>query len=340
MISAGASHTCARAAFDQIVCWGNNRNGSLGDDTLIRRETPVTVVGNTGGAQLTAGKSFTCARRNTGEVLCWGGNSFGQLGDGSNMNRAAPTRVLGIADATQIEAGTDHICARRANGSVLCWGSNSRGQLGDMTNVHRSTPVAVTGLTDAMLLTAGGEHNCALRATGAVVCWGKNETGQLGVDRVNRMWSMPVTPTGAALVDVQSLSAGEDHTCARLALTLSGRPPILCWGSNRFGQLGDGTRGTDRHTPAAAINLADGVDVVASDTFTCARPLEQHRRLLGQRQRGQDRQRSLRRTALRHDGHLALGRARAEPGGATSRALVARPAPSRAGAATTRDSSA
>lgn len=42
-LSAGAVHVCARRAAGDVLCWGDNANGQLGDGTLDRRSRPVSV---------------------------------------------------------------------------------------------------------------------------------------------------------------------------------------------------------------------------------------------------------------------------------------------------------
>jgi alpha-tubulin suppressor-like RCC1 family protein len=64
---------------------------------------------------------------------------------------------------------------------------------------------------------------------------GDNQDGQAGVDGASSITS----PTNAALVEVQLLSAGADHSCA---VTTDGA--IWCWGDNSHGQMGNGTIST------------------------------------------------------------------------------------------------
>ena len=42
---AGESHTCAITSNNRGLCWGGNFNGEIGDGTLIRRNTPVAIIG-------------------------------------------------------------------------------------------------------------------------------------------------------------------------------------------------------------------------------------------------------------------------------------------------------
>jgi alpha-tubulin suppressor-like RCC1 family protein len=57
---------------------------------------------------------------------------------------------------------------------------------------------------------------------------------------------------------------GSRHTCA---ITAAAR--VKCWGSNRFGQLGDRTR-VDRSLPVDVVGLSGVKEVTAGAAHTCA----------------------------------------------------------------------
>ena len=118
-------------------------------------------------------------------------------------------------------------------------------------------------LTGVAQVSANETHTCAVTVAGAVLCWGKNNYGQLG-DGTRQRRILPTQVTGLES-GVMAVAAGDSHTCA---LTIGGA--VLCWGRNRFGQLGDATT-TDRIVPTAISGLGSGVQAIAAGSeFSCA----------------------------------------------------------------------
>ncbi|MFK7990003.1 MAG: hypothetical protein AB8I08_28545 [Sandaracinaceae bacterium] len=84
---------CARQASGQVLCWGNNAAGQLGDGTNDDSLVPVPALGLANAAAVFASASSACAVTTELDALCWGSNNIGQLGDGTRTNRNVPTRV-------------------------------------------------------------------------------------------------------------------------------------------------------------------------------------------------------------------------------------------------------
>jgi hypothetical protein len=88
---------CAVRATRQVVCWGDNTRGQLGDGTYEARSAAVTVVGIADAVQVSVGSSddHACALHADGHVSCWGSAMAGGLGNGEHFtDRVGPTFLM------------------------------------------------------------------------------------------------------------------------------------------------------------------------------------------------------------------------------------------------------
>ncbi len=266
-VIAADAHTCALTSGGGVKCWGSNFSGNVGDGSSTSRSTPVSVSGLTSGiTALAASGSHTCALMSGGGLKCWGNNLYGQLGDGTTTDRSTPVPLSGLTSAaTAVGAGYHHTCVLVTVGGMKCWGANGYAQLGNGTTTDRLAPTDVSGLTSAgTSVAADGWFTCVLLQGGGVKCWGWNLHGELG-DGTTTNRSTPVDVTGLTS-GVIAVAAGGTHACA---LTSGGG--LKCWGSNEFGQLGDGSV-TSRLAPVdvSGWTLVRSTAVAAGLSHTCA----------------------------------------------------------------------
>jgi alpha-tubulin suppressor-like RCC1 family protein len=243
-VRAGCIHTLALTSRGQVLAWGANGDGQLGDGTTTSSNVPVKVKipRGTKVTSVRAGCVFSLALTSTGQVLAWGDNLDGQLGDGTTSNSDTPVRVRLPAGTTvtAISAGQDFGLARTSRGHVRAWGHGDGGRLGDGNTSNSDTPVKVKLPTGARVkaLAAGGAHSLALTSDG-LFAWGFNDDGQLG-DGTTTSSATPVRifilVRGRSLGHVTSLFAGCNHS-----LVLFSGGALFAWGDNTFGQLGDST---------------------------------------------------------------------------------------------------
>ncbi|WP_181233650.1 RCC1 domain-containing protein [Enhygromyxa salina] len=259
----GPEHACLRHQSGTARCWGQNRDGRLGDGSFDSKSRPSPVkLGSV--RDLALGERFSCALRADNEVACWGDDAGGALGQGDagsegGAARTGVQRVVNLDDATALVSGDGFSCATRKTGAVLCWGRNDLGQLGDGSgDGSRAMPAPVAGVSDGVALTAGSAQACVVRKSGGVMCWGANDMGQLG-----RSPGAPIVKPNAIpkLDDATAVTLGDGHGCA---LRRSGS--VYCWGSDAEGQLGDGagSRG------GTVVQLADATTLSSGRAHTCA----------------------------------------------------------------------
>jgi len=241
-LAAGLNHTCARLTTGGMKCWGWNALGQLGDSTYTGRTAPVNVLDLTESVvSMAAGDQHTCATTASGKAECWGDNRHGQLGDNQTEDyRTAPGDVSGIDAAVHVAAGADQTCSVSRLGQLTCWGYNPFGQIGDGKAGSSASPVSVAGLgSNVVQITVGASHACALLSDKTIKCWGWGVLGALGDGKAHSVMT-PVPVTGFGGLSTVAITAGRLHSCARALSVELGVILLYCWGSNDFGQLGDG----------------------------------------------------------------------------------------------------
>ncbi len=252
-VEAGGYHTCALTTSDQMLCWGWNASGQLGNSGAVERQgTPVLVTGLSSSiSSISAGGSNTCAVTSSGGVKCWGNDGNGQLGDDEALvNKSVPVDVFGLTSGiSKVSVGNGFTCALTTSGSVKCWGRDAQGQLGnDAELAQRAIPVDVYGLTNNVAsIDTGSSHACALLKSGGVLCWGNAASGQLGNGAAGVNKSTPDAVSGLSS-GVKYLDVGGSHTCA---VTTAGG--VKCWGLDSSGQLGNDTNLVNQATPVDVL---------------------------------------------------------------------------------------
>ena len=282
-------HSCAIDSLNQLWCWGKNDFGQLGIGTTVdsnyAQQVKINSTTNiTNVTDISVGLQHTCAIA-SGTVYCWGSSWFGETGQSpttpiSGLNYATIVKdSLGasLTGATKIAVGQRTSCAIKAS-TVLCWGINREGELGNGLGGDSTVPVlvkknALDNLTGVTNLSVGQFHICATTTDKTMWCWGENAKGQLGVGVINltgglRYASLVLKSVGNSLTGVLDISLGENHTCARLSTGM------WCWGSNTYGQLGDGSK-TQRSYPVQVALLSGGllsnvISISAGRQYTCA----------------------------------------------------------------------
>jgi len=240
-IDSGWKHSLAIDINNNVLAWGDNDKGELGDGTNWEKKSPVLVhdgemVTDSNYLEniiaVSAGRSgeYSLAFDDSNHCWSWGLNHLGQLGDGSEQTRTTPV---------QVKSGEQDPC-------------------------NANTPLdGIVGIS------AGEAHSAAVDSNGAVFCWGDNYfrlggSGKLGIGG-GAGSTTPVhvlrgeQPGGTYLKNIVAVSVGWDHTLALedyVPFDPNRQGRVYSWGCNgqvweqdcHGGQLGDGTT-TNRSTP-------------------------------------------------------------------------------------------
>ena len=213
------------------------------------QSTPRQVPGPAGVMALAAGFEHNLALQSDGTVWAWGNNVCGQLGDGTSGDNTGPVRVKGLTDVVAVAAGGaehffqfGHSLALKSDGTVWEWGCDGEALI-------HSTPTQVAGLSGIVSIAAGGEHSLALKEDGTVWGWGyDNGYGELSPPgHGGRLAPRQL----AELNGMVAIAAGNCYS-----LAVKGAGTVWAWGLNNSGQLGDGSAGTNRSTPAEVGGLS------------------------------------------------------------------------------------
>ena len=205
----------------QVLAWGDNSAGQLGDGSTTSSDTPVHVQLPSGVrvTQVATGSSTGYALTSTGAVYAWGYGAGGTLGDGSTASSDTPVQVKlpSGTKVTRIASNGSFALALTSAGNALAWGGNAAGQLGDASTASSDVPVPVSlpSGTKVTQVAAGGQFGLAVTSTGAVLAWGDDVWGELGNGTTRATGSdVPVAvslPSGTTIVTV---AAGQYHALA------------------------------------------------------------------------------------------------------------------------------
>ena len=212
------------------------------------------------------GTHHTCLMEEVGGATCFGRNNRGQLGTATDDD-GAPIEYsqygVSVDDldvkVVQIHAGEYHTCALDIEGSVYCWGSNKYEQLTELADDADcadgdTVPCAMelTNLAGSVnVLGAGGLHTAVEVGVGQMQAWGENWDFQLGTGD-DAYYEVPqdLLFVGDSSSGIQKFDGGPMHSCY-----LDGVGDLVCWGSNLFGESGDGLNTGQWVTEPAIIEV-------------------------------------------------------------------------------------
>lgn len=255
-VATALTASCGIAADSTAWCWGEGRNGMLGAGEIVGMPVgyipcnpnqplgpacaaaPIPVAGGHRFIDLAIGGYQACAIASDERAYCWG---YGVPGNANGAIAFEPVPVPGIHAFTRIaRGGEDLACGLTPTGKARCWGAvvNSPSGQGGEVIYNQPEPAEVDDRLTFSELAVGDRHACGVTPGGTAWCWGANVAGALGDGTTE-----PGAVDGAFLPTVAGgdlrfaeIAAGADFTCG-----VSEENLLYCWGSNGWGQVGDGS---------------------------------------------------------------------------------------------------
>ena len=143
--------------------------------------------------------------------------------------------------ATIISTGSFHSAVVDENGILWMWGLNSNGQIfnKDSDKIVYNGYTPVKAMENVVAVSCGDYHTAAIKTNGSLWMWGLNDEGQLGNggggNIIGSNNTVCQTEPVHVLDDVEAISCGRWHTAA-----IKNDGSLWMWGSNLFGELGNG----------------------------------------------------------------------------------------------------
>lgn len=214
-ITSGNDHTCALLENTQVVCWGANNRGQLGNNSIIGGLNPVSVLTSegvplSGVVKVKAGGTTTCALLNTQEVYCWGGGAiqmFGMSVPGSIVSSLLAVKLSLSSDRwIDLDLGYDHLCLLSDRRMLKCVGNDNYRQAASCSvntavSIFKTSQFGTYYVTEAepqriykcqdglsstdfiepvLNLSVSDYHDCLISQSKKIYCKGKNEIGSIG----------------------------------------------------------------------------------------------------------------------------------------------------------------
>ena len=205
--------------------------------------------------EMAVGGYHILALDNDNNLWAWGDNEFGQLGDGTTTNKTSPTKIETNITFVQLSAGAFHNAGIDTEGRLWVWGLNTFGQLGDRTTINKSKPQKIMGDKEFTKVMASGYLTLAIDTN--------NEIWHLGKDFGNSSFANKEIRKLNFKIEYSEIS-GNSHY-----LFLDNRKKLWSFGSNSYGELGDGTTNT-KTSPVQIKSEVQFLQVSAGDRFSLA----------------------------------------------------------------------
>ena len=181
-ISAGHAHNLALKSDGTLWTWGYDVYSALGLGAVTQVNVPTQVGTGTNWVYITAGHSFSFAIKADGSLWGWGLNLHGEIGDGTITPKTIPTRIGTDNNWAKVFTGNNFTAAIKTNKTLWTWGSyNNSGELGYGNYSSSFVPAQVGTDSNWLSVSTEYNFGLGLKTDGTIWGWGDNNFGQLGL---------------------------------------------------------------------------------------------------------------------------------------------------------------
>jgi hypothetical protein len=221
------------------TCWGKNRPRVLMSQNEVTVSTPQTLGSLAKKKALAFGGKAGCMIEEDGKLKCFGGGG----------NKPAPPTPVPVEGAIAtgkgaLSLGSSRGCVLHVDTSVSCF---SLTPAYDERDGFRYSAHKVPALRGASSLTVGDHAICAFDKDKRAFCVDEKESR-----------------TDITVDDLVSFAMGDTFACG-----LSTAGEVKCWGSNRYGELGQGDFAA-RDKPTSVTALKEIQSIGAGPNHVCA----------------------------------------------------------------------
>jgi alpha-tubulin suppressor-like RCC1 family protein len=201
----------------------------------------------------------TIALKTDGTLWAWGNNSIGRLGLNDLIWYDSPVQIGTLSNWAKINMNFFTTMAIKTDGTLWGWGSNTSGKIGVGNVTSYSSPVQIGTLSDWAQVSIGQSHTVAIKTNGTLWSWGAGAGGALGEGLLSAVFTLPVQV--GTLSNWKTVSLSDYNHAA--ALKTDGT--IWTWGTNIYGEMGNGSTITTFSSPVQVGTLSTWASASACD---------------------------------------------------------------------------
>ncbi len=230
-ISAGSSISFAIRSDGTLWGWGVNLHGDVGDGTTTPKLIPTKVNNDTNWKIVNSGPNYTAAIKTDGTLWTWGSyNNHGELANGTTYSgNFIPTKVGTDTNWAAVSTEFSVGIGLKTNGTIWGWGTNTSGILGLPTQGPYLSPVQLGTDSDWKMVDCGYDKSFFLKNNGTLWATG------------NPLLGNGTTNNSAVIIQIGTDSDWKTVSSQLFqTIGLKNDGTGYGWGSNYFGQIGNG----------------------------------------------------------------------------------------------------